>query len=107
MIISDQFGTIQNIQRALIPKTSNWSGNIFGRFLQQTGSRDTSLRDLCILTLVTTKFEDVDLPTLRKWMLKHFVKGFLFRKDLEFGSVPVSHIFFLLNYVNFKPERKC
>ena len=39
---------------------------------------------------VTTKFEDVDLPTLRKWMLKHFVKGFLFRKDLEFGSVPVS-----------------
>ena len=36
------------------------------------------------------KFDDVDLKTLRKWMLKHFVKGFLFRKDMEFGKVPVS-----------------
>ena len=33
-----QFGTIQNLQRALLPQTSNWSGTIFGRFLQQTGS---------------------------------------------------------------------
>ena len=38
MIIQDQFSTIQKLQRALIPKTSNWSGTIFGRFLQQTGS---------------------------------------------------------------------
>jgi hypothetical protein len=30
--------TIQNLQRALIPQTSNWSGTIFCRFLQQTGS---------------------------------------------------------------------
>ena len=33
----DQFGTIQNLQSALIPQTSNWSGTIFGGFLQQTG----------------------------------------------------------------------
>ena len=40
MIIQDQFGTIQNLQRALIPKTSNWSGTILGRFLQQIGSSE-------------------------------------------------------------------
>ena len=38
MIIYDQIGTIQNLQRAIFSKTSNWSGTIFGRFLQQTGS---------------------------------------------------------------------
>ena len=31
-------GTVQKLQRALIPQTSNWSGTIFCRFLQQTGS---------------------------------------------------------------------
>ena len=36
------------------------------------------------------KFEDVALTTLRRWMLKHFVKGFMFRKDFEFGETPVS-----------------
>ena len=35
-------------------------------------------------------FEDVDMTTLRKWMLKHFVKGFMHRKDFEFGETPVS-----------------
>ena len=34
----DQFGTIQNLQSALIPQTSNWSGTIFCSFLQQIGS---------------------------------------------------------------------
>ena len=29
---------LSNLQRALIPKTSNWSRTIFGHFLQQTGS---------------------------------------------------------------------
>ena len=29
MIILDQFGTIQNLQWALFPQTSNWSGTIF------------------------------------------------------------------------------
>ena len=38
MIIQDQFGTIQNLQRALISQTSYWSGIIFCPFLQQTGS---------------------------------------------------------------------
>ena len=47
MIIQYQFGTIQNLQRALIPQTSNWSGNIFGRFLQQTGSRSHT-NGLCV-----------------------------------------------------------
>ena len=40
MIIYDQFVTIQNLQRALMPQTSNWAGTIFGRFLQQTGSSE-------------------------------------------------------------------
>ena len=38
MIIYDQFGAIQNLQRTLILQNSNWSGTIFDRFLQQTGS---------------------------------------------------------------------
>ena len=29
MIIKDQFGTAHNLQRVLIPQTSNWSGTIF------------------------------------------------------------------------------
>ena len=40
MIIQDPFGTIQNLQRALIPQTSNWSGTIFCPFLQQTDSKN-------------------------------------------------------------------
>ena len=40
MIIQDQFGTIQNIQRALISQTSNWKGTLFCRFLQQTSSNE-------------------------------------------------------------------
>ena len=36
------------------------------------------------------KFEDVELTTLRRLMLKHFVKGFMFTKDMEFGDTPVS-----------------
>jgi len=38
----------------------------------------------------SVKFEDVELTTLRRWMLKHFVKGFMFRKDMEFGPTPVE-----------------
>ena len=38
MIIQDQFGTVQNLQKALISQTSKWSGTIFGCFLHQTGS---------------------------------------------------------------------
>ena len=39
MTIYDRFGTIQYLQRALDPQTSNWSGTIFDRILQQTGSQ--------------------------------------------------------------------
>ena len=35
------------------------------------------------------KVENVELPILRKWMLKHFVKGFLFRKDMKNGPVSI------------------
>ena len=42
--LCDQFGTIQNIQWALIPQTSNWSETIFFRFLQQTGSSNHSYK---------------------------------------------------------------
>ena len=38
---------------------------------------------------VTSILEDVELPTIRQWMRKHFVKGFLYRKNMEFGAVPV------------------
>ena len=36
-----------------------------------------------------TKIEDLPLPTQRKIVLKHFVKGFLFKKDIKNG--PVSY----------------
>ena len=31
-----KFYTIQNLQMALIPQTSNWSETVFGHFLQQS-----------------------------------------------------------------------
>ena len=34
-----------------------------------------------------TKIEDLPLPTQRKIVLKHFVKGFLFKKDIKNGPV--------------------
>ena len=34
-----------------------------------------------------TKVEDMDLPTLRKIVLKHFVKGLLRRRDIQNGPV--------------------
>ena len=33
--------------------------------------------------------EDVPLSTVRRWILKHFVKGFLFRRDMVNGPVSV------------------
>ena len=35
------------------------------------------------------KVENVELPILRKWILKHFVKGFLFRKNMKNGPVSI------------------
>jgi uncharacterized surface protein with fasciclin (FAS1) repeats len=43
-----------------------------------------------------TPVEDLPLPTIRKFILKHFVKGFLFKKDMVNG--PVSIIFIFLTY---------
>ena len=37
-----------------------------------------------------TKLEDMDLPTLRKIVLKHFVKGFLRRRDIQTGPVSTN-----------------
>ena len=34
-----------------------------------------------------TKIEDLPLPTQRKIVLKHFVKGFLFKKDIKSGPI--------------------
>ena len=53
MIILDQFGTIKNLQRALIPQTSYWSGTIFCRFLQQTGSSTTPYFGLVLIYFPT------------------------------------------------------
>merc|ERR1719219_3272110 len=33
------------------------------------------------------KVEDVPLSTVRRWILKHFVKGFLFRRDMVNGPL--------------------
>ena len=38
-----------------------------------------------------TKLEDLPLSTQRKLVLKHFVKGFLLKKDMKNG--PVSYIY--------------
>ena len=34
-----------------------------------------------------TPIEDVPLPTIRRWILKHFVKNFLFKRDMVNGPV--------------------
>ena len=39
-----------------------------------------------------TKIEDVSITTLRKWILKHFVKGFLYRKEMKNGPVSFFRI---------------
>merc|ERR1712156_908332 len=36
---------------------------------------------------MTTKIDDVPLATVQKWILKHFVKGYLFRRDMENGQL--------------------
>ena len=63
MIIQDLFGTIQNLQRALIPQTSNWSGTIFCCFLQQTGS-----------TLMIVVQPDLDTAFSLKGYLNQFIR---------------------------------
>ena len=59
MIILDQFGTIMNLHRALISKTSNWSRTIFCRFLQQTGFT------YLIAHLVRLGYSNSNIDTLR------------------------------------------
>ena len=39
---------------------------------------------------LNTPVDDVPLPTVRRWILKHFVKGFLSKRDMVNG--PVSRI---------------
>ena len=39
-----------------------------------------------------TKIEDVSITTLRKWILKHFVEGFLYRKEMKNGPVSFFRI---------------
>ena len=34
-----------------------------------------------------SKIKDVSTATLRRWILKHFIKGSLFRKDMKNGPV--------------------
>ena len=36
-----------------------------------------------------TKVEDVPISTVRRWILKHFVKGFLFSRDMVIGPVSI------------------
>jgi len=36
---------------------------------------------------LSTPIEDVPLPTIRRWILKHFVKGFLFKRDMVNGPL--------------------
>ena len=43
-----------------------------------------------------TKLEDLPLSTQRKMVLKHFVKGFLFKKDMKNG--PVSYLWWVQIY---------
>ena len=40
--------------------------------------------------------EDVPLPTIRRWILKHFVKNFLFKRDMVNGPVSRISIFLTL-----------
>ena len=42
-VTNKQFGIINVLQRSPIPQTSNWSGTLFCRFLQQTGSKAVTL----------------------------------------------------------------
>ena len=43
-----------------------------------------------------TPVEDLPLPTIKRFILKHFVKNFLFKKDMVNG--PVSLISIFVNY---------
>ena len=47
-----------------------------------------------------TSIEDVPLPTIRRWILKHFVKDFLFKRDMVNG--PVSRISIFLTLKSLK-----
>ena len=45
-----------------------------------------------------TSIEDVPLPTIRRWILKHFVKDFLFKRDMVNGPVSRISIFLTLKF---------
>ena len=47
-----------------------------------------------------TSIEDVPLTTIRRWILKHFVKDFLFKRDMVNG--PVSRISIFLTLKSLK-----
>ena len=55
-----------------------------------------------------SSIEDTSLATLRRWILKHFVKGFLFKKDMLNGPVSSysnnnSTYFFRNHILNYLP----
>ena len=45
-----------------------------------------------------TPVEDLPLPTIRRFILKHFVKNFLFKKDMVNGPVSLISIFVTYDY---------
>ena len=74
-------------------------GNAFSKFIELIGKVGIikELQEAGNVTIFTpfneafdklpTKIEDLPLPTQRKIVLKHFVKGFLFKKDIKNGPV--------------------
>ena len=45
-----------------------------------------------------TPVEDLPLPTIKRFILKHFVKNFLFKKDMVNGPVSLISIFVTYDY---------
>ena len=103
----DQFGTIQNLQRALIPQTSNCSGTIFCRFLQQTGysSETQILKNVFPINVPTVNSIFCSLPNNHFQVLTTYIIN---QNSTFWGKIIFDGAFLSLslrNYSNYKSRQ--
>merc|ERR1712156_316661 len=71
--------TVEKIEKKSNVRIAAGAKNQFTKFQE--------LIDTTGVDEMTTKIDDVPLATVQKWILKHFVKGYLFRRDMENGQL--------------------
>ena len=83
---------VQSASEKAFSKFRELSETIIAEELKAAGSPNVTIFAVknTVFDELTTAIDNVDPETAKRWMLKHFLKGYLKRRDMEFGNSTVS-----------------